>query len=117
MTDAGLEGVLKAAGEAGAHRADYVLLRLPGEVGGLFTDWLERHYPLQNARVMALIRQCRGGRENDARFFRRRVGEGQVAQLLAQRFRIARRRHGLDRPLPALDLSAFRVPLAQGELF
>ncbi len=117
LTDAGLEDVLKAAGEAGAYRADYVLLRLPGEVGGLFTDWLKRHYPLQGARIMGLIRQCRAGRENDARFFSRMVGEGQVAQLLAQRFRIARRRHGLDRPLPALDLSAFRVPGAQGELF
>ncbi len=117
LTDAGLENVLKAAGEAGARRADYVLLRLPGEVGGLFTDWLERHYPLQSARVMGLIRQCRSGGENDVRFFSRMAGEGQIAQLLAQRFRIARRRHGLDRPLPALDLSAFRVLGAQGELF
>ena len=117
LTDAGLEDVLKAAGEAGASRADYVLLRLPGEVGGLFTDWLKQHYPLQSARVMGLIRQCRGEHENDARFFSRMVGEGQVARMLAQRVRIARRRHGLDRPLPALDLSAFRVPKVQGELF
>lgn len=117
LTDAGLEGVLKAASEAGARRADYVLLRLPGEVGGLFEDWLVRHYALQAGRIMGLLRQCRSGVANDARFFSRMAGEGQVAELLAQRFGIAQRRYGLHQPLPALDISAFRVPQAQGELF
>ena len=39
--------VLKAAVDAGAGCADYILLRLPHELTTLFCDWLDTHYPGQ----------------------------------------------------------------------
>jgi len=42
-------------------------------------------------------------------------GHGPVAQMMGQRFRAARRRYGLDRPLSDLDLSAFKVPPKPGD--
>ncbi len=59
---------------------------------------------------MSLVRQMRGGRDYDPQWGKRMKGEGPIADLIAQRFKIARRRFGLDRPLPPLDTGQFRVP-------
>lgn len=110
LNDAELESLLAAAAEAGARHAGYILLRLPHEVAPLFEDWLQQHYPGRKDHVLSLIRQCRGGAAYDARFGQRMVGTGPFARLLAERFRIASRRLGLDRPPPALDDRQFKVP-------
>lgn len=115
LTDHELERILERAAEAGARHAGWVLLRLPHEVKDLFRAWLEAHAPLKAAHVMSVIQQSRGGRDNDARFGSRMRGEGAFADLIARRFRLAARRLGLDQPMPAYDLSAFRVPPAAGD--
>ena len=43
LNDHEIQPLLAAAREAGALQADYVLLRLPHEVHGLFEDWLQAH--------------------------------------------------------------------------
>lgn len=119
LTDDGIERVLEAAAQAGAGSAAYVLLRLPYEINGLFQDWLVRHHPLKADHVMQRVREMRGGRENDARFGSRMVGQGTLAALLRQRFTKALRRFGLDAERPALDTTQFRPPApgGQGRLF
>ncbi|MCK7593468.1 PA0069 family radical SAM protein [Pseudomarimonas salicorniae] len=120
VNDAEIERILEAVAEAGALSAGYVLLRLPHEVAPIFRDWLAQHLPDRAAHVMSLVQQLRGGRDYDARFGQRMRGQGPFADLLAQRFAIALRRHGLDRERPALDCSRFqppRKPQAQGDLF
>jgi DNA repair photolyase len=117
VNDAELERVLEAAAEAGASTASYVMLRLPYELKGLFREWLEAHLPLRAAHVMSLIHQSRGGRDNDPEFGSRMRGTGQFAELIARRFALARRRHGLDRPRPPYDPALFRLPPAPGDQF
>jgi len=117
LTDAELETVLKAAADAGATHAGYVLVRLPREVADLFADWLQVHFPDRAAHVMNRIRDCRGGRADDPRFGHRMRGQGVFADLIAQRFRIAVRRLGLDRPLEPLDTGRFRGSPRQLTLF
>ncbi|MFN3449944.1 MAG: hypothetical protein ACK44F_14700, partial [Roseococcus sp.] len=97
INDAELERILAAAAEAGASSAGYVLLRLPHELRALFEEWLHRHYPDRAARVLALVRQTRGGKLYDADFERRQRGEGAYAEMLARRFEIAMRKCGLAR--------------------
>ncbi|KRW63563.1 radical SAM protein [Pseudomonas sp. TTU2014-096BSC] len=97
INDMELERMLEAAREAGAASAGYVLLRLPHELAGLFEDWLAEHFPQRAGHVLSLVRQSRGGRNNDSRFGSRMRGEGQFAELLAQRFRLACRRLGYNR--------------------
>ena len=96
LNDHEIEALLDAAAGQGATRAGFMPLRLPGEVANLFETWLREHYPLRAARVVALIRDMRGGRLNDPRFGHRMRGEGQYAQLLVARFAAACRRSGLD---------------------
>jgi len=111
VNDHELERLLEAAAGAGATGAGYVLLRLPLEVAPLMEEWLRLHRPLGAARTLALMREARGGRLYDSAFGQRQTGTGPYAELLARRFEVARRRHGLARrgAVP-LDCGLFRVP-------
>ena len=82
-------------------------MRLPWEVNPIFQRWLDQHFPDRAARVMARIREMRGGRDYDASFDTRMRGEGIWAELIAQRLAKAKQRFGLDRERRALDLSQF----------
>lgn len=113
LNDAELERILGACAAAGATRAGYVLLRLPLEIAGLFEDWLHAHLPDRAARVLALVRQTRGGNLYDSRFGKRQSGNGPYADMLASRFRVAVERLGMNRAGvrgQGLDCSQFAVP-------
>jgi DNA repair photolyase len=96
ITDHEMEAILEAAAAAGARSAGYVLVRLPYEVKDLFREWLTQHFPDRAARVMALINDMRGGRDNDPRFGLRRRGTGPIAELLRKRFALACKRLQLN---------------------
>jgi DNA repair photolyase len=115
LNDAEIPRILAAARAAGAKSASWVLLRLPRPVDGLFERWLAEHYPERRARILARIRDTRGGRLSDATFGRRQSGEGEYAAQIAALFAAAARRCGLDRPLPPLSAAAFRRPPGAGE--
>lgn len=116
ITDHELEAILEAAANAGARSAGYVLLRLPHELKQVFRDWLETHYPDRAAHVMSLVRQSRGGKDYDATWGTRMTGTGVFAEMIAQRFRAACRRHGLNEgPRTRLDTTRFRVPPRRGD--
>jgi DNA repair photolyase len=113
LNDAEMERILEAAAAQGATRAGYVLLRLPLEIAGMFEAWVRRHFPDRAARVLALVRETRGGALNSARFGERMRGNGPYAELLANRFRLAARKLGLDKThgtAARLDSTAFCVP-------
>jgi DNA repair photolyase len=118
-----LERVLEAAAAAGATSAFSVVLRLPWEVNPLFQQWLDTHFPDRAARVMARVREMRGGKDYDARFGSRMSGQGVWADLMRQRLQKASARLGLDRrDRSALDVSRFirpagRLASSQRELF
>jgi len=119
LNDKDMEAVLEAAAGAGARMAGYTLLRLPWEVKDLFRTWLEQHYPLRASHIMARVRDMRGGRDNDPAFGSRMKGEGQFAQLLRNRFKVACSRLGLNASRPERpDGSKFSKPPAlQRSLF
>jgi len=114
-----IEQIVEAAAQAGAHSIHYTVLRLPWEVSPLFRQWLQQHFPDRAERVMARVREMRGGQDYRAEFGTRMKGEGIWAQLIAQRIEKAVRRAGLTRHVPPLDESAFVPPqqVRQGSLF
>jgi DNA repair photolyase len=114
LNDAELERILEAAARAGAQWAGYILLRLPWELKGLFEEWLRANYPLKAERVLSLVRETRGGALNQPEFGTRMRGTGAIADLLRDRFAVARRRLGLDGPPAPLDTSQFRIPPRAG---
>lgn len=115
-----IEKILQAARDAGATSAFSVVLRLPWEVNPLFQQWLEQHVPDRAARIMARVREMRGGKDYDADFSTRMRGSGVWAEFLRQRFDKCCDKLGLSRKRVALDLGRFRPPSAdgrQGSLF
>jgi DNA repair photolyase len=95
ITDHELEHLVEAAVAAGARGAFYLPVRLPHEVAPLFRAWLDQYYPDRAAKVMATIREMRGGRDNDPNFHSRMRGQGAWADLLRTRFEKAAKRYGL----------------------
>jgi DNA repair photolyase len=121
LNDKTLEHVLEEAAKAGAAEAAYVLMRLPNELKDLFKEWLAANYPERADHVISIVRQIRGGKDNDPRFGSRMTGTGNFADLIAKRFDIACRRFGLNghagaRKPPELDCSRFRRPSPSGQM-
>jgi DNA repair photolyase len=115
LNDHELEAILAAAAAAGVRSAGYVLVRLPYEIKDLFREWLAEHYPDRAEHVMSLIRDMRGGRDNDPRFGTRMRGTGPYAALLSNRFRLACRRLKLNsEPRTPLSTALFRPPGLSG---
>lgn len=111
ITDHEMERILDAAAAAGATSAAYVMLRLPYEVKDLFREWLAQHYPQRAEHVMSLVRDVRGGRDNDPGFGTRMHGIGPYAELMRSRFKIASRKLGFESARSRLlDTTLFRAP-------
>lgn len=119
LTDFEMPHILKAAAEAGASRAGYVLLRLPHGLKELFEDWLERHVPDRKGKVLNRLRALHGGALYDARFGVRARGEGPYADQLRAMFDVTCRAAGLNALSLELSAAAFRRPrsIEQGDLF
>jgi len=115
LNDHEMEAVLERAAQAGATSAGYVALRLPLEINDLFQQWLATDHPDRAKRVMSLMRQMRGGAAYSSEWGKRMTGEGPVAEVMSQRFEMARRKFGLDAPLQRMDVAAFRVPPRAGD--
>jgi DNA repair photolyase len=117
LNDKTMEEVLQAAAAAGAREAAFVIMRLPHELKTLFKEWLAEHYPQRAEHVMSIVRQMRGGKENDPHFGTRMSGTGNYAGLMQSRFEIACRRFGINqREDLDLDCSRFRPPSPAGQL-
>ena len=121
LNDKTLEHVLEEAAKAGAQEAAYVILRLPNELKDIFKEWLAAHYPERADHVISIVRQMRGGKENDPRFGERMRGTGNFAELISKRFAIACKRFGLNghgggRRVPELDCTRFVPPSPAGQM-
>jgi DNA repair photolyase len=120
LNDSEIPAILKAARDAGAEAAGYVLLKLPQSVREVFLDWLQRNYPDRAPRVEAMIRATRSGRLHDSQFGRRQVGSGNIAELIADTFALWRKRLRYpekSEPLNRDDFISPRSTVGQLQLF
>jgi DNA repair photolyase len=121
LTDEEVPSILEAAKRAGAQRAGYSIVRLPGAVESLFLKWLETARPLRAKKVEQRIRDMRDGALNDARPGMRLRGEGEHARMIDALFSATCRRLGLESTWTAMDREVLaprpdRNPV-QGDLF
>jgi DNA repair photolyase len=99
ITDHEIEAIVRAAAEHGASSVSWIPVRLPHELADLFRDWLAVHFPDRADKVMNIIRDMRGGKDNDSAYFTRMKGQGAWAELIRTRMRIAVHKHGLGHGL------------------
>jgi DNA repair photolyase len=117
ITDHEMPAILKAAREAGARSAGFVVLRLPWAVAPLFERWLEEHFPDRKEKVLNRIRDLRGGKMYDSRWGKRGRGEGIFAEQIDAMFDVTCRKLGLNEDWRELSVEAFHRPSPQATLF
>ncbi|MGB6908874.1 MAG: PA0069 family radical SAM protein [Methyloceanibacter sp.] len=115
LTDMEMERILERCAAAGVTGAGYVLLRLPLEIGDLFTEWLQANCPDRAKRVLSLMSSTRGGRLYEAKWGERQVGEGPYAWMIGRRFEVAAARLGLNQQLVELRTDLFSPPVLPGQ--
>ncbi|MGV3484695.1 MAG: PA0069 family radical SAM protein [Planctomycetaceae bacterium] len=113
LNDSEIPELLKAAKEAGAITANYVLLRLPLTVEPVFIEWLQRVRPNHQEKVLGRIREARGGKLSSSAWGERMVGKGLIADQIQSMFRVFRRKHGLDHHMPPYNYDLFQAPAAK----
>ncbi len=100
--------LLKKASESGAQMASYTVVRLNGEIAGIFEDWLDKNFPDRKEKVLNQIKELHGGSLEDRRFGKRMSGEGQYSRIIKQLFQVSRAKYFGDRTFAPLDTSQFR---------
>ncbi|MGB6428274.1 MAG: PA0069 family radical SAM protein [Methyloceanibacter sp.] len=115
LTDMEMERILERCAAAGVTGAGYVLLRLPLEIGDLFTEWLQANCPDRAKRVLSLMSSTRGGRLYEAKWGERQVGEGPYAWMIGRRFEVAAARLGLNQQSVELRTDLFSPPVLPGQ--
>ncbi len=116
ITDEFMEGIIARVGELGVASVGWIPLRLPHEVAPLFREWLAVHFPDRAGKVMSIVREMRGGRDNDPNFHSRFNPQGVWADLFRARFQIACRKAGIGKARFELDCTRFRPPQSDGQL-
>lgn len=108
--------IIELSSKAGALKAGYTVVRLNGSVKEIFRDWISTHYPDRAAKVLHQIEELHGGKVNDTVWGRRIRGEGPIAEMIQQVFKVSVARYMKERKMPEFDLSLF-MPTGQTKLF
>lgn len=117
LSDHEIPAILKTIANCGAIAAGYTVVRLNGAIGGIFEDWLRKNYPDRFDKVWHAIQSCHGGNVNDSRFGDRMRGDGNIAKLIRDSFKLHCRLNHLNEIKPKLDSSLFKVPKDQLSIF
>lgn len=115
LNDMEMERILERASSIGVKNAGYVLLRLPLEIGDLFTEWLKANCPDRASRVLSLMRSTRGGKLYDAKWGERMRGDGPYGWMIGRRFELAAKRLGLNQSSVELRTELFTPPSLPGQ--
>lgn len=107
LTDHEIPKVLKAAANAGAKWAGYTTVRLNGEIGQIFENWLHKAYPERANKIWHSIQSCHHGKVNDSEFGNRMKGTGKLAQMIKDSFRMHCKRNKLNVEDFEFDYSQF----------
>jgi DNA repair photolyase len=99
--------VLKAVSEAGAQGFGYTLVRLNDSVEPVFVDWIGHAFPDRAQKVLNLIRSMRGGKLGEKKYFDRQKGEGNIAEMIHNTFKIGRKKYFEGREFPKLSARNF----------
>lgn len=113
-----LRELLERARDAGARRANFTFLRLPGPVAEVFEAAIRERIPLTAEKILSRVRAARGGRLNDPRFGHRMSAEGPWAEAARRAFDGIAKDVGFpfpDRARPR-EPSPFRRPNRSGQL-
>jgi len=102
-----IPSIIKAVANHGGVTAGYTIVRLNGQIGEIFTDWIHKTFPDRAEKVLNQIAEVHGGNLNDSQFGRRMRGDGNIANSIRQLFKSSVKQYLSGRQVPEYDLTAF----------
>ncbi len=117
LSDHEIPNILKAIAQAGATQAGYTIVRLNGAIEQIFEDWLKKNFPDRFNKIWHAIQSCHNGNVNDSRFGQRMHGEGNIAQLIRDQFKLHCKLNNLNIKSIVLNSGSFKIPNVQYSLF
>jgi DNA repair photolyase len=100
--------LFKETANHGALTAAYTVIRLNGQDGILFKDWLYKNFPERGAKVWRQIESLHGGKVNDSQWGRRLTGAGALSFMIKQEIALYKKRYFGHREMPAYNLGIYR---------
>lgn len=107
LNDHEIMEMAKAVADRGAKSIGYTMVRLNGDVATIFEDWLQKNMPDRASKVLNKIKACHGGQLKDNRFGKRMRGEGPIAEMVSQQFKLAKKLYFSDRETPKYNLDLY----------
>ena len=117
LNDHEMQRIMKAAADRGATFTAYTFIRLNGAIKFLFHDWLYKNFPDRADKIWHMIEQSHNGKVNDSRWGLRMRGEGSIADIVAQQYKKYGKLYHMNEGAKGLDISKFRRPGGQTNLF
>ncbi|GJM27375.1 MAG: radical SAM protein [Cyclobacteriaceae bacterium] len=108
LTDHEIPMILKETAARGALTAGYALVRLNGNIGTIFEDWINKSFPTKASKVLNQIAACHDGKLNDSQWHRRQKGSGNIADMISQVFKTSRTKYFDGRKMPVQHKHKFR---------
>jgi DNA repair photolyase len=105
--------IVKEISDRGASSFGYTLVRLNDAVEPIFKDWLTEHYPDRKDKVLHQIASMHGGKLGEKQVLKRRIGEGNIADMIHTTFRIGRQKYFTGKEI--FDLSTHYFDGTNGE--
>lgn len=96
LTDHEIPSILKESAIHGAWWANYILVRLNGQIGEIFKDWLTVNYPDRSNKIWHAIQSCHHGHVNNSGFGERMKGSGKVSEIIRDTFRLYCKKYQLN---------------------
>ena len=118
LNDTDIIKLAKKVSDAGATSLHHIVVRLNGSVKEIFSDWLSRNYDGKKEKVLNQIRSLHNGSLSDSRFGVRMKGEGVIAEMIHQQFKVARNLFMLNsKPFEYNTSLFYESKVRQGVLF
>jgi DNA repair photolyase len=108
LNDHEIPSIIRESSNNGADDINMMMVRLNGVIGEIFKDWLRRHYPEKEQKIIGQIRSLHTGKLNDSRFGYRMRGDGPLAHSIHTLFRTVKSHYFKKKNSYKLDTERFR---------
>lgn len=110
LTESEIPAILREAAARGARSAGYTIVRLSHGLKDLFQEWVQRELPDRAGKILARLRDVRGGQLSDAAFGTRMSGTGGYAEAIRRLFHVHAERYGFNKDPRPLATDHFIRP-------
>lgn len=111
-----IPNIIKAVADHGGLMAGYTMVRLNGQIGEIFVDWIHKNFPDRAEKVLHQIAEVHGGSINDSQYGRRMRGDGNIAKAIAQLHQMAVKTYLKGRRPPEYNFDDFRPEIKNGQM-